>query len=119
MLRQQEAPARRSSAWNRGLIVIAAGLMAAGIIGLTAPNHAPAQLFTPSASDEPLASLPLPSDPKLTARAVILFQAERDPVSLVSGQRPPISDAAWNIFCRTQVALIKSSWLMQSALRDP
>ena len=53
-----------------------------------------------------------------THRVTALFRVARRQPSLV-GNSLPVDDREWEILCKTQVALIKSYFVLQDALRDP
>ena len=47
-----------------------------------------------------------------------LVQSRGREVNSPLGEKHSFSDAAWNTYCRTQIAAIKSTWVLQAALRD-
>jgi beta-lactamase regulating signal transducer with metallopeptidase domain len=47
-----------------------------------------------------------------------LFRVSREPERLLGGASSQ-SDAAWEVFCKTQVALLKSHFVLQAAVQDP
>jgi beta-lactamase regulating signal transducer with metallopeptidase domain len=51
--------------------------------------------------------------------AVALFQVSRTPPSLANTESEPRSDVGWQILCKTQLAKLKSYYVLQAALRDP
>lgn len=106
MLRKSNEPSRSPSAWRRYSLLAVLMLAAVAVAGLRA-----------SAQDEP--QLPPPPDAAQTTRVVALLRASRQESSLVGPQNPPMSDAAWKAFCSTQLALLKSDWLLQVAIRPP
>jgi hypothetical protein len=50
--------------------------------------------------------------------ATSLFRVSREQARLLGGSSSQ-SDAAWEIFCKTQIALLKSYFVLQRAVRDP
>src|SRR5262245_37996646 len=53
-----------------------------------------------------------------TATATALFEVRRQSSSLL-GTQPAESESAFEILKKTQIALLKSKFLLKSALRDP
>lgn len=128
MLRQ---PNRRSVRKSRPLRALALLLVAgttlavAGLRGQSIATAADGQSPSADAATNRIAELPDAAAP--TARTAsagpyvvtAMFQVSRQPPSLLGADRQPISDAAWATFCNTQVALLKSDFVLQAALRDP
>jgi beta-lactamase regulating signal transducer with metallopeptidase domain len=106
MLRQLSEPVQKSSNWPRNALLFVLISAAVGVAGLRA-----------AADDEP--QLPPPSDAAQTTRVVAMLHVSRDEISLVNSQVQSMTDAQWKAFCSTQLALLKSDWLLQAALRDP
>jgi hypothetical protein len=57
-------------------------------------------------------------EPAAECYATSLFRVSREQARLLGGSSTQ-SDAAWEIFCKTQIALLKSYFVLQSAVRDP
>jgi hypothetical protein len=76
--------------------------------------------ITPMAPPGPLnATRYLPGGaPAGPASAVALIQVARQPRRVTGEGRDGESDQAWQILCKTQLALLKSYFVLQSALRD-
>jgi hypothetical protein len=51
--------------------------------------------------------------------AVALFQVSRTPPSLANTESEPESDQAWQVLCKTQLAKLKSYFVLSSALKKP
>lgn len=117
MLRQSNDLPRAKSLWKRLFILLVIGLAAVAAAGLRASAD-PQKTDAAQADNALSGGLPAPTDPKETIRVVTLFKVQREDDSPI-GEKRSMSDAAWNTYCRTQIALIKSTWLLQSALRDP
>jgi hypothetical protein len=47
-----------------------------------------------------------------------LYQASAQPATLL-GEQPGFDQREWDIFCKTQLVLIKSNFVLTAALRDP
>jgi beta-lactamase regulating signal transducer with metallopeptidase domain len=97
---------------------------AASTAGPAAITPAPATI-TPAPATSTLATPPAASTavsfveaPAPGMYATSLFRVSREPQSLLDGSSIQ-SDAAWEIFCKTQIALLKSYFVLQSAVRDP
>src|SRR3954471_14718635 len=55
-----------------------------------------------------------------TVRATALFDVRPEAASLMGHQlQPPATDRSYDIFRKTQIALIKQKYVLTSALRDP
>ena len=61
----------------------------------------------------------LPGDAQRQPGAVALFQVSRTPPSLANTESEPESDQAWQVLCKTQLAKLKSHFVLSSALRKP
>ena len=105
MLRQSNESSSGFSRWKRGLVFIALGLAAVGAAGLRAAADGDTDL-------------PAPTDPARTTRVIALLRASREIESVATGESQSMSDAAWKTFCSTQVAVLRSDYLWQAALRD-
>ncbi len=56
--------------------------------------------------------------PAPSAYVNVLFRVSREPERLLGGSSSQ-SDAAWEVFCKTQIALLKSYFVLSAAVRDP
>jgi len=106
MLRQSNEQAPGSSRWKSAMVFVALILAAVGAAGLRA------------ATDDDT-GLPAFSDPARTTRVIATLKVAREVESMATGESQTMSDAAWKTFCNSQIAMLKSDWLLQNALRDP
>jgi beta-lactamase regulating signal transducer with metallopeptidase domain len=135
MLRQTNEPSRKSSRRTRLvmlLVIMSIGVGVAGLRPLTDTQAAQPAAVQPNAprqgAAQPAAAqgeaalirqdVP-PTDANQTTRVVYLFQVSREAADSSGGGADKVSDSAWNSFRFTQIALIKSNWLMQVVLRNP
>jgi beta-lactamase regulating signal transducer with metallopeptidase domain len=138
MLRQPSESARNSSRIVRGVVFAIVAITAIGAAGLRMQPTALGddEIETPviAASDDALeTALPAstaPSDSKpvivdlpeqtdATKAVTALLRVSRRPAGVMSSGGDVISDNAWKVYCRTQVALIKSYFVLQAALKSP
>jgi beta-lactamase regulating signal transducer with metallopeptidase domain len=104
------------------LVPISASGDTVQLIGITATQPTGLELVTPSGDETPLTTLTQQSATTTTSPAsdfyvTALFRVSRDEESLLDGSTSQ-SDAGWEIFCKTQIALLKSYFVLQSAVRD-
>jgi beta-lactamase regulating signal transducer with metallopeptidase domain len=95
MLRQTDVPVHRFSRWKLGLAFMTLALVAVGVAGLRAAGKESA-----------------------TTKVVTQFRVARESKSNTTDERATMSDAAWRTFCNSQVALVKSDWLLQRAVQN-
>ncbi len=128
---------RSKKALLLGLLI----LVAVGVAGLrtsrgeddpstSTPSLVPRQIAADSSSGTDIAtndtpsvpSKPVPNAAEKSAGnsyyATALFQVSREPESLLGQPKQVMSDGAWQIFYKTQIALLHSYFVLQSALRD-
>jgi hypothetical protein len=108
MLRQTENSGNRPLTWRRHLLPLAIVAAAIAAAGLRASADAEAQ-----------AQLPGPTDPNHSSRALALLQVSRDWPMPLGRQEDGMTDAAWKLYCNSQLAFLRSDFLLQAALRDP
>ena len=127
MLRQTNEPAGRVSRYGKLLAILLIAATAIGVAGLRAPRTAEAQL-TDQAAPPPapnyagdLHNYPALEDERRSAPAAesLLLVSRRPPQIIDQAQREPLSDNSWTIFTKTQLALLRSHFVLQAALRDP
>jgi hypothetical protein len=88
---------------------------AAGLATTPATASAPATSFAPPTPGAPY----VPGDSNRGPGAVALFEVSRTPPSLANTESEPRSNDGWEILCKTQLAKLKSYYVLQAALRDP
>ena len=119
MLRQTPEPNHRHSLLKRGIVLALVALTAVAAAGVRAGQPADADQ-PPATPPSETGATPLASTtrkaPALDCYATALFQVSREPKRML-GSPSTQSDAAWEIFSKTQVALLKSYLVLQSAVR--
>ena len=140
MLRQMNEPVRRFSRFGSACATLLIAAAAIGVAGLRAPREAGAQSTNPDAAttasdaaiDSPTQTAVPPSvqgqpsnpmmgsDTRSTPAAVALLLVSRRTPQITGQTQPePLSDNAWTIFNKTQLALLKSYFVLHAAVRDP
>jgi hypothetical protein len=106
MLAHDNQAPRSYSRWKLGIAFLVVALGAIGAAGLRA-----------AAQDD--SGLPPSTDPERTVRVISMLRLSREMESAATGETRAMSDAAWKTYCSTQIATMKSDWMLRSALRDP
>jgi beta-lactamase regulating signal transducer with metallopeptidase domain len=134
MLRQSTNPKQNRARAKRVLalsLVLVAGIAAAGLRAQErqAPDESASRISNQRNDSAPatstLATRPAAStavsffeSPAPDLYVTALFRVSREQARLLDGSSMQ-SDAAWEVFCKTQVALLKSYFVLQSAVKDP
>jgi beta-lactamase regulating signal transducer with metallopeptidase domain len=140
MLRQTTNPKQNRERVKQGIAllgVLVAGIAAAGLRAEEAPtsDESATRVSNPPTDSAPAVSTTPPAASKLATRpatntavsffapapefyVTALFRVSRDEERLLDGSTSQ-SDAGWEIFSKTQIALLKSYFVLQSAVRDP
>jgi hypothetical protein len=108
------------------LVLFMAGIVVAGVCAGQPPARDKSDARASDSPAQPAADQRNIAPPVATTTealapglyAVSLFRVSREPQRLLDGA-PPQSDAAWDVFCKTQIALLKSYFVLQLAVRDP
>jgi beta-lactamase regulating signal transducer with metallopeptidase domain len=134
MLRQSTIPKQNRARVKRVLalsLVFVAGIAAAGLRAEEPPtpddsairasnlpqDPAPAKAKTATKQSRNTA-LSFVKAPAPDMYVTSLFRVSRDEEHLLDRSTTQ-SDAGWEIFCKTQIALLKSHFVLQAAVRDP
>jgi beta-lactamase regulating signal transducer with metallopeptidase domain len=107
-------------------LVALAGLAAAGVrAGQPANSNESAKPTSAAAEEATLVDSDATRQPATTTKAptpecyaTALFRVSREPERVLGGASSQ-SDAAWEVFCKTQIALLKSYFVLQAAVRNP
>ena len=143
MLRQTAQPDRFSHQ-SRMFVLLLWGLAAASAVGLrsshadesekpaagtASPREKPEQPSNSVPTGTAAATTPFLAPPSLVTPyvpgelhqrpgAVALFQVSRTTPSLANTESELVNDGAWQILCKTQLAKLKSYYVLQEVLRD-
>jgi hypothetical protein len=119
MLRQSTEPHRHLPRWAYVAVLVLVGLAGVVVAGLRSSRATDegSSSSPPVASAAPLGDVADQNSVRL--EAIALIQVSREPPILLDVQLQPATDQAWQVFCKTQLALIKSHFVLASALRKP
>jgi beta-lactamase regulating signal transducer with metallopeptidase domain len=134
MLRQSTNPKQNHGRAKRLLalsLVLVAAVAAAGLRAEepSAPAESASQALNPPHKSATVTSKTAIEPAQSTAVSFIgapapecyvtaLFRVSREQERLLDGSSSQ-SDAGWEVFCKTQIALLRSYFVLQSAVRDP
>jgi beta-lactamase regulating signal transducer with metallopeptidase domain len=132
MLRRTANPKQTQERLKRVLVlslVFAAGITAAGLRaeGQSTPAESASQVLNPlqetaktktATESSRNTVVSFVKSPAPDCYVTALFRVSREQKRLLDGSSSQ-SDAGWEVFCKTQIALLKSYFVLQSAVRDP
>jgi beta-lactamase regulating signal transducer with metallopeptidase domain len=145
MLRQTGGTRIRTSRKTQAALFIPLGLAAAVVAGLRTSaaeeNNQPAATATTTAEEPEIGPQSTRASAAEAAKtiatpgtlnpgyysggsprgpsALALFEVSRTPPSLANTESEPDSDAAWQVLCKTQLAKLRSYYVLQAAVRNP
>ncbi len=140
MLRQSSDPPQGSSRVARFAAFFALAASAVGVAGLRgeqpanaeagatvapAPPAATALASAPESGEAAAVESPVPAEATERTAAgagryvTALVQVSREAVGAMDGRNRPESNATWEIFCKTQLVLMKSYSVLNAAVRSP